>query len=124
VLVQRFQEDPRLRVALLSLTAAGVALTLTAARRAVFAELFWTPAALLQAEDRCHRIGQRKEVEIEYIMARGSLDDCLWPLIRHKMRLLGEMVEGDEKVRAGLGRGGVYCRVFSTTGRRTGGLIA
>lgn len=94
---QRFQTDASVRVALLSLTAAGVAITLTAANRAIFAELFWTPAALLQAEDRAHRIGQTSEVHIEYIFAKDSLDECLWPLIRSKMRVLGEVVEGAGK---------------------------
>lgn len=95
-LVDIFQTDPACRVALLSLTAAGVSITLTAATRAIFVELFWTPAALLQAEDRCHRIGQTSEVTIEYLIAEGTLDDGLWPLIRHKMRVLGEIVEGEK----------------------------
>lgn len=94
--VDTFQTDTGVRVALLSLTAAGLALTLTAASRVLFAELFWTPGALLQAEDRCHRIGQTSEVEVEYLLARGTLDDALWPLIRRKMRVLGELVEGAE----------------------------
>jgi SWI/SNF-related matrix-associated actin-dependent regulator 1 of chromatin subfamily A len=46
--IDAFQGDPNIRVALLGITAAGVAITLTAASRAVFTELFWTPAALLQ----------------------------------------------------------------------------
>lgn len=94
--VELFQSDPSVRVALLSLTAAGLALTLTAASRVLFVELFWTPGALLQAEDRCHRIGQTAEVEIEYLLAQGTLDDALWPLVRRKMRVLGELVEGAE----------------------------
>ncbi|CAM9826147.1 unnamed protein product, partial [Phaeothamnion confervicola] len=95
-LVEKFQTDPTVRVALLGLTAAGIGITLTAASRVVFAELFWTPAQLLQAEDRCHRIGQANVVRVQYLVAKDSLDDCLWPLIRKKIRLLGEMVEGEE----------------------------
>jgi superfamily II DNA/RNA helicase len=92
--IKAFQEDGTVRAALLGITAAGVAITLTAASRAVFAELFWTPAALLQAEDRCHRIGQTAEVQIDYIVAQNSVDDILWPLIQEKMKVIGEMVEG------------------------------
>jgi len=47
-----FQTDPTVRIAILGLTSAGVALTLTAASTVWFAELFWTPAMLIQAEDR------------------------------------------------------------------------
>ena len=92
--IKAFQEDGTVRAAVLSITAAGVAITLTAASRAVFAELFWTPAALLQAEDRCHRIGQTAEVQVDYIVAQNSVDDVLWPLVQEKMKVIGEMVEG------------------------------
>ncbi|CAN0495474.1 unnamed protein product, partial [Ectocarpus sp. 12 AP-2014] len=93
-LVDTFQSNPSVRVALLGLTAAGIGITLTAASRVVFAELYWTPAQLLQAEDRCHRIGQATVVKVQYLVAKGSLDDALWPLIQEKIKLLGEMVEG------------------------------
>lgn len=51
----------------------------------MFAELYWTPAQLLQAEDRCHRIGQASVVKVQYLVAKGSLDDALWPLIQRKV---------------------------------------
>lgn len=94
--VHAFQTNPEVRVALLSITAAGVALTLTAASTVFFAELYWTPGLLLQAEDRVHRIGQTKEVRVAYFLAEGSADVLLWPLLRAKMRVLGEVVEGLE----------------------------
>jgi SWI/SNF-related matrix-associated actin-dependent regulator 1 of chromatin subfamily A len=92
--VTQFQNDPLTKVALLSITAAGVAVTLTAASRILFAELFWTPAMLLQAEDRCHRIGQLDTVRAKYLIARNTLDDVLWKLADQKIRSLGEFVEG------------------------------
>jgi len=49
--VQTFQNNSKCRVALLSITAAGIALTLTAAATVYFAELYWTPGSLLQVLD-------------------------------------------------------------------------
>lgn len=50
--ITAFQTDPSIRVALLGITAAGVAVTLTASSTVWFAELFWTPAIMIQAEGK------------------------------------------------------------------------
>jgi SWI/SNF-related matrix-associated actin-dependent regulator 1 of chromatin subfamily A len=94
--IQIFQNDPTTRIALLGITAAGVAVTLTASSTVWFAELFWTPAIMIQAEDRCHRIGQQARVRCLYFVARGTIDDILWRLIEKKFTDLGEFVEGKE----------------------------
>lgn len=118
--IQAFQMDPSIRIALLGITAAGVAVTLTASSTVWFAELFWTPAIMIQAEDRCHRIGQsvsyadarfgfhsflihallyshQARVKCLYFVAQGTLDEILWKLIEEKFQDLGEFVEGKEK---------------------------
>ncbi|KAH3759633.1 chromatin-remodeling complex ATPase chain [Pelomyxa schiedti] len=93
-LVQVFQEDSSCRVALLSITACGVGLSLTAASQAIFAELFWNPGALRQAEDRIHRIGQRNAVTIQYLIARNTVDEMIWELIERKLDVVGQALDG------------------------------
>ncbi|RUS14061.1 P-loop containing nucleoside triphosphate hydrolase protein, partial [Endogone sp. FLAS-F59071] len=72
-LCDRFQTEQDLRVAILSITAANVGLTLHAADLVVFAELFWNPSQLMQAEDRAHRIGRKGCVDVKYILAMSTL---------------------------------------------------
>lgn len=83
-----FQTDSSLRVALLSITAASTGLTLTAATTVIFAELFWNPGVMLQAEDRAHRIGQCDAVNVHYLLAKGTTDDSIWPMILRKLNML------------------------------------
>lgn len=97
--INQFQNDPTVRIALLGITAAGVAVTLTASSTVWFTELYWTPALLIQAEDRCHRIGQQARVRCLYLVAKGTLDEILWKHVEKKFRDLGEFVEGKEKMK-------------------------
>uniref|UniRef100_A0A8D0KTY7 SWI/SNF-related matrix-associated actin-dependent regulator of chromatin subfamily A-like protein 1 n=1 Tax=Strix occidentalis caurina TaxID=311401 RepID=A0A8D0KTY7_STROC len=89
-LCHKFQFSEKQVVAVLSLTAANMGLTLSAADLVVFAELFWNPGVLIQAEDRAHRIGQTSSVNVHYLVARGTADDYLWPMIQEKIKVLGE----------------------------------
>jgi SWI/SNF-related matrix-associated actin-dependent regulator of chromatin subfamily A-like protein 1 len=89
-----FQTDPAVRVAVLSITAAGVGLTLTAASMVVFAELYFNPGSLLQAEDRAHRIGQRDCVMVKYLLARGTIDDEMWDMVHKKLKVVGRSLTG------------------------------
>jgi superfamily II DNA or RNA helicase len=54
-------QNGKVHIFLGSIGAAGEALTLTRADTCVFVEFDWVPAAMLQAEDRGHRIGQLAE---------------------------------------------------------------
>ncbi|XP_067126580.1 LOW QUALITY PROTEIN: SWI/SNF-related matrix-associated actin-dependent regulator of chromatin subfamily A-like protein 1 [Centruroides vittatus] len=86
-----FQFNDECRVAVLSITAANAGISLTSAHLVVFAELFWNPGILTQAEDRVHRIGQEDSVVIQYLVAQGTADDHIWPLVQRKLNTLNKV---------------------------------
>ena len=79
---------------MLSITAASVGLTLTAASTVVFAELTWTPSVMNQAEDRAHRIGQKNSVNIYYMHGTGTLDDLMMNALQEKSLVTSDIMEG------------------------------
>ncbi|XP_077009778.1 DNA annealing helicase and endonuclease ZRANB3 isoform X3 [Tamandua tetradactyla] len=93
-LVNQFQKDPETRVAILSIQAAGQGLTFTAATHVVFAELYWDPGHIKQAEDRAHRIGQCSSVNIHYLIANGTLDTLMWGMLNRKAQVTGSTLNG------------------------------
>lgn len=92
--VHQFQNDPKVQVAILSIKAAGQGLTFTAATHVVFAELYWDPGHLLQAEDRAHRIGQNSSVHIHYLIAKGTLDSLMWSMLNRKTKVTSNTLNG------------------------------
>ena len=72
--VEKFQNDPGIKLFFGNIKAAGAGITLTAANHALFVEVDWNPANMQQAEDRIHRIGQSKNVLIQYLVNYQSLD--------------------------------------------------
>ena len=42
--------------------------------------------ALLQAEDRAHRIGQQCAVNIHYLVAKETVDEAMWRVLQRKVR--------------------------------------
>ncbi|KAF7651536.1 hypothetical protein LDENG_00109640 [Lucifuga dentata] len=93
-LVHKFQSDPNARVAILSIQASGQGLTLTAASHVVFAELYWNPGHIKQAEDRAHRIGQTSSVNIHYLIAKGTFDTVMWSMLNRKESITGSTLNG------------------------------
>eukprot|EP01126_Amoeba_proteus_P050619 TRINITY_DN599_c0_g1_i15.p1 TRINITY_DN599_c0_g1~~TRINITY_DN599_c0_g1_i15.p1 ORF type:complete len:249 (+),score=71.85 TRINITY_DN599_c0_g1_i15:428-1174(+) len=93
-----FQEDLDCKVALLSLMAAGVGLTLTSASLVIFAEMYWSPGVLVQAEDRCHRIGQEaSSVDIRYLVAKNTIDDRIWEMLEKKLQVVGNALDDKQE---------------------------
>ncbi|NXI22908.1 ZRAB3 endonuclease, partial [Sterrhoptilus dennistouni] len=100
-LVNQFQKDPETRVAILSIQAAGQGLTFTAATHVVFAELYWDPGHIKQAEDRAHRIGQCSSVNIHFLIAKGTMDTLMWAMLNRKAKVTGSTLNGKkEKMQA------------------------
>jgi hypothetical protein len=77
--------------------AAAQGITLTRASNVCFLELEWTPAMHDQAEDRCHRIGQRDAVTAWYLLAAETIDETMAALIQHKREIVAAVTDGRQR---------------------------
>ena len=93
-LVDRFQNDPHVRVFVANILAGGVGVTLTAATQVVFNDLDWVPANHWQAEDRAYRIGQTQTVNVTYVVARDTIDEFVQAVLKTKTALVSAVVDG------------------------------
>lgn len=81
------------QVLVCNLIAAGVGVTLTNAHTEIFAELDWTPANIAQAEARCHRIGQKEDVNVVFLLAKDSIDEHIYKSVVKKLEVIKEVIE-------------------------------
>ena len=81
-------------VGILALTASSQGITLTAATSVVFAEMNWTPGIMVQAEDRAHRIGQSKSVNVYYLYGENTVDAMIYPRLKLKSEVFANILDG------------------------------
>jgi SWI/SNF-related matrix-associated actin-dependent regulator of chromatin subfamily A-like protein 1 len=91
--VDRFQNDDRVKVFIGQIQAAGVGITLTAASHVIFVELDWTPGIVNQAEDRCHRIGQKNAVLVQHLALENSLDAVMAKTLVRKQSIIEKALD-------------------------------
>lgn len=84
--IDKFQNNPKCRVFIANIRAAGTSVTLTAACEALFVECDWTPANNAQAAMRVHRIGQTRPVRVRYAGLVDSTDEKVMDALRRKTR--------------------------------------
>lgn len=63
-LMERFNADQRIFCFILSTRSGGIGVNLTGADTVIFYDSDWNPTMDAQAQDRCHRIGQTRDVHI------------------------------------------------------------
>lgn len=94
-IVSDFQ-DGKLDVFIGGINSAGEAITLTRSDTVVFAELDWVPAALMQAEDRIHRVGQKENCQVIQLIARirgVNLDEDMIEVLGSKLERIGNVLD-------------------------------
>lgn len=92
-IINKFQEEDENKVILMSVKAGGVGITLTRANYVYHFDLWWNPAIALQAEDRAHRIGQKKTVFVTYLYTVDTIEERIHNLINKKKRLFVSYID-------------------------------
>lgn len=91
--VDQFQQDPSVRVFLLSLKAGGTGLNLTAASYVYLVDPWWNPAVEAQAIDRAYRIGQHKNVQAIRLICPGTVEEKMLLLQESKKERFSDLVK-------------------------------
>ncbi|NIA30238.1 MAG: DEAD/DEAH box helicase family protein [Actinobacteria bacterium] len=93
--VERFQNDEKIRIFLISLKAGGTGLNLTAADYVIHYDPWWNPAVEMQATDRAHRIGQDKKVFVYRLITKDSVEEKMLQLQSRKKKLVTDLISTD-----------------------------
>ncbi|XP_058154785.1 lymphoid-specific helicase isoform X2 [Dasypus novemcinctus] len=82
-----FNTDPEVFIFLVSTRAGGLGINLTAADTVIIYDSDWNPQSDLQAQDRCHRIGQTKPVVVYRLVTANTIDQKIVERAAAKRRL-------------------------------------
>lgn len=91
--VDAFQSEGGPPLLLISLTAGGTGLNLTAADHVFLLDPWWNPAVEQQAADRAHRIGQDRPVMIYRLVAKDTVEERVLDLQERKKAIVASTLE-------------------------------
>ncbi|KAG0682499.1 swr1 complex component [Pichia californica] len=74
LLTESFNNDSRVKCFILSTRAGGLGINLTGADTVIFYDSDWNPAIDKQCQDRCHRIGQTRDVHIYRFVSEYTIE--------------------------------------------------
>ena len=94
--IAAFNEDPECRLFLLSTRAGGLGINLTAADTVILFDSDWNPQQDLQAQDRAHRIGQKRPVIVYRLATKGTVEQTLLEKADGKRRLEKLVIQKDK----------------------------
>lgn len=92
-----FINNPDIKVFIGNVQAAGVGINLTVARIIVFNNFSWVPGDCRQAEDRCYRIGQQKDVFIYYQFFKDTQYEKMWNTVLRKELIINQVIKKEDE---------------------------
>lgn len=101
-ILDAFKNKPAVRGLLMTYKVGSEGLNLTEGNHVICVEPWWTPTVGFQAEGRCHRPGQTKEVQVHRIYIKNSIEDRILEICRKKAIMAKDFLEGTNHVKPGL----------------------
>lgn len=96
LLTEKFNRDPKIPVFILSSRSGGLGINLTGADTVIFYDSDWNPAMDKQCQDRCHRIGQMRDVHIYRFVSEHTIESNILKKANQKRQLDNVVIqEGD-----------------------------
>lgn len=92
-LVDEFNENPEIKVFLISLKAGGTGLNLTGADMVIHYDPWWNVSTENQATDRAYRIGQKNNVQVYKLITKNSIEEKIYELQEKKAKLADNMLD-------------------------------
>uniref|UniRef100_A0A8C8RZQ3 DNA helicase n=1 Tax=Pelusios castaneus TaxID=367368 RepID=A0A8C8RZQ3_9SAUR len=94
-LIDEFNTDMGIFVFLLSTKAGGLGINLTSANVVILHDIDCNPYNDKQAEDRCHRVGQTREVQVIKLISKGTIEESMLKISQQKLKLEQDMTAID-----------------------------
>ena len=95
--VDAFMNDDKVMVFLGNIASAGVGITLTSSCKLIFSDMSYVPADNEQMQDRVHRIGQERPVDIYYQIFRDTQYEKMWKIVIRKQLTIDAVIKKEDE---------------------------